>query len=90
MELTSGMVTLASIANLSTGTGAGGLLALIGWIWLIVMGFQQGRQWWWGLVVLLIPPIGPLVFGIVKWPGTKVPFILFVVGLILGGALSWG
>jgi hypothetical protein len=54
------------------------------------MGFQQGRDWWWGLVVLLIPIIGGIVFGIVKWPGTKVPLILLVVGLILGGTLTCG
>lgn len=71
--------------NLGAGSGVGGLLFLVGWIWLTVMGFRQGRDWWWGLVVLLIPGLGGLVFGVVKWPGTKVPLILLVAGLLLGG-----
>lgn len=72
--------------SLSTGSGIGGILVLVGWVWLIVMGFRQGRDWWWGLVAL-IPVLGTLVFGVVKWPGTKVPLILFVVGLLLGGSV---
>jgi hypothetical protein len=79
------MLTLGQIVHI--GGGAGGLLFLIGWIWLVIMGFKDG-QWWWGLVVLIVPVLGGLIYGGLRWPGTKVPLILLVVGLLLGGGTT--
>lgn len=73
----------ASIGVFVIGTGLGGLLFVIGWIWLIVMGFKHHIGW--GLVVLLVPFLGGLIFGLSKLPGTQTPLILLVIGFILGG-----
>lgn len=67
----------------------GGILFLIGWVWLIVMGFKD-KDWWWGLVVLFIPILGGLGFGFIKWPGTKTPLILYIIGIVLGGSVKCG
>lgn len=80
------MIGLGALTHI--GGGAGGLLVLIGWIWLVVMGFKTELVW--GLIALLLGPLGALVFGIVKWPMTQTPLILMVVGLILGGGLGTG
>lgn len=79
----SALLTLANIT--AGGHGLAGLLVLIGWVWLVVMGFQHHVGW--GLLVLLLPGLGGLVFGIAKWPATQTPLILMVVGLFLGGGM---
>ncbi len=77
-------VLLAQI-HLPGGLGSiGGILILVGWIWLIVMGFKTHVVW--GLVVLLIPALGGIVYGAVHWPGTMTPLIILIIGLVIGGA----
>lgn len=72
--------------------GVGGLLALIGWIWLVIVGFQVGGVLW-GILNILLQPITGLIFCIVKKAGW-IPFILMIVGVVLavgsGGAAGIG
>lgn len=77
--------SLGLLGQIHVAGGVAGIIFLVGWIWLVVMGFQQKPDWWWGLIALLIPFLGGLVFGIVKWPATKIPLILLIVGAVLGG-----
>lgn len=70
------------------GLGIGGLLMLIGTIWLIVLAVQTGASTGekvvWALVNFFCQPIGGIVFFIVKKVGL-VPLILVIIGAILLG-----
>lgn len=59
----------------------GGLIMLVGWIWLIVTGFKVGGALW-GILNIFFQPITGLIFCIVKKAGWQ-PFIVMVIGLIL-------
>ena len=60
----------------------GTILALIGWIWLLILAFSEHIGW--GIGSLLCGIVA-LIFGISRWPETKVPILLYVAGLILSG-----
>jgi len=68
--------------------GLGGLLCLIGGVWLIVIAIQTGQttgeKVLWALVNFLCQPLGGIVFYIVKREGL-VPLLLVIIGTILGG-----
>lgn len=68
--------------------GLGGLLVLIGTIWLIVIAIQTGETTGekviWALVNFFCQPIGGIVFYIIKKQGL-VPLILVIIGVILAG-----
>lgn len=68
--------------------GLGGLLVLIGTIWLIVIAIQTGQTTGekviWALVNFFCQPIGGIVFYIIKKQGL-VPLILVIIGIILAG-----
>jgi len=68
--------------------GLGGLLTLIGIIWLIVIAIQTGastgEKVLWALVNLFCQPLGGIVFFIVKKQGL-IPLILVIIGCILSG-----
>jgi hypothetical protein len=63
------------------------LLFLVGWIWLIVIGFKQGGALW-GILIFLFSWLAGLIFAFMNKTGwTQVA--LMVVGFILiviGGA----
>src|SRR5262245_46707412 len=59
---------------------AGAVLAVIGWLYLLVRAFRT--RFLWGLAVLLFPPSG-LIFPFVHWPQAKRPVGL----LVLAGAI---
>ena len=64
----------------------GVLLAVVGGLWLLVVGFQTSILW--GIGMLLLPIIG-LIFVFLHWQQAKSPFLLQVVGVVLifaGGA----
>jgi uncharacterized membrane protein len=58
----------------------GGLLALVGGIWLIVKAFQDSM--FWGICCLFIP-MATLLFAVLHWDDVKVPFFLNLGGIIL-------
>lgn len=65
----------------AAGMGLGGLIAFIGWIWLLVVGFKEGGILW-GLVIFLFSGLGGLIFCIVHKTGW-VPWIMMIVGGVL-------
>ena len=66
--------------------GIGGLLALIGWIWLVVTAFKVGGALW-GILNIFLQPITGLIFCIVKKDGWT-PFILMIVGIVLAAGIG--
>lgn len=68
----------------------GAILALVGWIWLIITGFKVGGVLW-GILNIFLQPITGLIFCIVKKAGWT-PFIIMIIGVVLavgfGGAGS--
>lgn len=59
----------------------GCLLALIGWIWLVVLGFKRGGALW-GILILLFNWLAGLVFCIMHKIGWT-PLVLTIAGGIL-------
>ncbi|MGI9035358.1 MAG: hypothetical protein ACR2GD_04890 [Pyrinomonadaceae bacterium] len=73
--------------------GIGGLLLLIGTIWLIVLAVQTGQttgeKALWGIVNFICQPIGGIVFYAMKRVGL-VPLILVIIGWLLAGYGYYG
>jgi hypothetical protein len=55
-------------------------LTLIGWIWLVVLGFKD--HWGWGLGIFFFGILG-LVYGFMNFAKAKVPTIILTVGIVL-------
>jgi len=64
----------------------GGLITLIGAIWLLVVAFKKSI--WWGLGSLLIPFVS-LIFVILNWQDSKKPFLIQVAGVVLCLVGGW-
>ena len=72
------------------------LMAFIGWVWLIVTAIQTGKDTTdkaiWAIVCAIgCPPIGGIIFFIVKKQG-MIPLLVMIVGGILaylGGFLTF-
>ena len=71
----------------------GSAVAFIGWVMLLIKGFQKSVLW--GLLCLLTCGLGALIFGIINWSDESVRKALFVmlggwvlciIGAFLGGA----
>ncbi|HEX8565399.1 MAG TPA: hypothetical protein VGB02_11660 [Pyrinomonadaceae bacterium] len=67
----------------------GGLLMLVGAIWLIIISIQTGQSTGekvlWAAVNFLCQPLGGIIFYIIKRQGL-VPLILVIIGFLLYGA----
>lgn len=63
--------------------GLGSLIMLIGWIWLIVLGFQKGGALW-GILIFFFSWIAGLIFCIMNKTGW-IPLALMLVGGIISG-----
>jgi len=61
------------------GMGLGGLLFIIGWIWLIVVGFKQGGALW-GILIILFSWLAGIIFCIMNKTGW-IPLALMLVGV---------
>lgn len=61
--------------------GIGLLIALIGWVWLIITGFKEGGPLW-GVMIILFSWLAGLIFCVVKKTGWA-PLIMMIVGGIL-------
>ncbi len=73
----------------------GGIIYLVGFIWMIVTAIQTGKDTSekviWGLVCFLCSPLGSIIFFIVKRQGL-IPLILMIVGIVLtvaGGGFNY-
>lgn len=61
----------------------GSIIVLIGWIWLIVLGFKHGGALW-GILNIICQPITGIIFCIMHKTGW-IPLILMIVGGIIEG-----
>ena len=66
--------------------GLGGLMMLVGWIWLIVIAFQTSGAVW-GIVNIFFQPITGLIFCIVNKTGWM-QWGIMVVGLLIWGGFG--
>lgn len=57
------------------------VIALVGWIWLIVTAFKTNGALW-GILNIFFQPITGLIFCIVKKTGWT-PFLIMIVGLVI-------
>jgi hypothetical protein len=58
----------------------GGILLLVGSIWILVAAFKESVLW--GVISLCVP-FGALVFAIQRFAELKTPIILYIVGFVL-------
>ncbi len=67
--------------------GIGGLIALIGWIWLIIIGFQNGGALW-GILNIFFQPITGIIFCVMHKTGW-LQLAMMIVGYIIavGGVI---
>lgn len=63
--------------------GLGSILILVGWIWLIVLGFKNGGALW-GILNIICQPITGIIFCIMHKTGW-IPLILMILGMIIEG-----
>ena len=63
--------------------GLGGLIALIGWIWLVVLGFQKGGALW-GILIIFFSWIAGLIFCIMNKTGW-IPLVMMLLGGFISG-----
>lgn len=61
--------------------GLGVLIALIGWIWLIITGFKVGGALW-GILNIFFQPITGIIFCVMHKTGW-VPLVLMIVGNLI-------
>ena len=67
----------------------GGIMALVGLIWLLVLAFSENIGW--GIGSLLCGIVA-LIFAITRWPETKTPALLYIAGLVvsaIGAAIKY-
>jgi uncharacterized membrane protein len=64
----------------------GGILSIVGGIWLLVVAFQTSV--WWGLGSLLVPFVS-LIFVIMHWQVSKKPFLISLAGTVLVLFAAW-
>jgi hypothetical protein len=62
-------------------TGVGGLIFVIGWIWILVIAFQNGDVIW-GILSLLCGLVG-LIYAIQHFEQAKIPLGLLAGGIVL-------
>ncbi len=63
------------------GISIGGLLTLIGWIWLMVVSFKEGGILW-AVLIFFFSWIAGLIFCIVYKDGW-IPWALMIVGVVI-------
>lgn len=61
----------------------GGLCGFVGWIWIVVIAFQDSKIIW--AILSLCLPVVALVYGAMNFARLKVPTILLAIGLVFGG-----
>ena len=56
------------------------VLTLVGWIWLVILGFKD--HWGWGLGIFFFGIVG-LVYGFMNFAKAKIPTLMLLAGIIL-------
>lgn len=64
--------------------GLGGLLFLVGWIWLIVIAFQKDGALW-GILNIFFQPIMGIIYLLVNKSG-GLQVALMIIGFLIMGA----
>lgn len=59
----------------------GTLISLIGYIWLVVVGFNRSVVW--GLLVLFFSPISAIIFAATNWYSAKKAFLVYAASMVL-------
>ncbi len=62
------------------------LVALVAFIWLVVLAFQ--KRIWWGVGVLFLSPMTATMYAIKYWKEVKRPFLVYVTTFVFGAALG--
>jgi hypothetical protein len=71
-----------------------GLVALGGYVWLVVRAFKT--RIWWGFGVMLLSPVTAVIYSILHWQDAHKPFIVYAAPLSVSLALllvvftTWG
>ncbi len=65
-----------------------GIVVFVTFLWLVVNAFRRGGPAW-GLVTLLVPAFGALVYGIVRWEDARAPFLAYLLAsVVLAGTMA--
>jgi hypothetical protein len=59
----------------------GMILSLVGWIWLVVVGFRIGVLW--GLSTLICPTFAAPCFALDHWKKTRIPLAIHLAGMLM-------
>lgn len=65
--------------------GVAGLLNLVAFIWLLIVGFKRSVVW--GILIFLFSPLSALFFAVTNWYDAKKPFLAYLItsiALIVG------
>jgi type IV secretory pathway VirB10-like protein len=57
------------------------LINLIGFLWLVVVGFKRSVVW--GVLVFLFSPISAIVFAVTNWFDARKAFLVYLVSFLL-------
>ncbi|NJM53839.1 MAG: hypothetical protein HC846_10890 [Blastocatellia bacterium] len=68
--------------------GLGVLTAIIGWIWLVVIGFKNGGVLW-GILIIFFNWLAGLIFCIMYKTGWLPLAMLILGGIIAGGTIGF-
>lgn len=60
--------------------GVGGLMIVVGRIWLMVASFKVGIVWF---IVVFIAPLGEFIFAFANWDEGAAPFAIFFGGILV-------
>ena len=63
----------------------GGLLLLVGLLWLIAQAYRS-RGFFLAALLVLTTPVGPLLYGLIHFSKSLKPLILILAGLLIGAA----
>lgn len=68
--------------------GLGVLTSIIGWIWLVVVGFQKGGALW-GILIIFFNWLAGLIFCIMYKTGWLPLAMMVLGGIIAGGVVGF-
>ena len=63
--------------------GIGSLIAIIGWVWLIIVGFQKGGALW-GVLIFFFSWLAGIIFCFMNKTGW-LPLAMMIIGGIISG-----
>jgi hypothetical protein len=65
------------VGNLLVGVGV--IVLLVGWFWLIALGFTVSPLWGFGVFI----PVVALIFVVTYWEDVQRPFFVHVAGFVV-------